>query len=143
MRPNRVLAVFAAVLALIGIVVAVAARNGQKSFDPSTPEYAVQKFLSAVVERDSQEAAKYLSSDTRCTINDLDRAYTPEDVSIDLVSSEIESDQATVKVTIAMGNDGPFGSVYSEAHTYRLTRSDRWLITGTPWPLYDCGVYKP
>jgi hypothetical protein len=45
-----------------------------------------------------------------------------------------------VQVELTMGGgDGPFGSGYRETATFQLTRAGSgWLLTGSPWPLFDC-----
>ena len=45
-----------------------------------------------------------------------------------------------VRVDVVMSSGGPLdGSEYAEKHTFRLSRAGGdWLITGTPWPMYDC-----
>ena len=42
---------------------------------------------------------------------------------------------------MSYSSGGPFGGAESENQTFRLTRSaGTWLISGIPWPLFECGV---
>lgn len=140
-RPNRILAVVVGVIAAIGIVAGVLSATRQvPRYDRATPEGVVQAYLTAVIRGDHQQAVDLLTAQSSCTAEDLDRAYIPEDVRVLLRDTEVEGDTAQVKVEVVMPSGGPLeGSEYAERHTFGLTRTgDGWLITGAPWPMYEC-----
>lgn len=140
--PNRVLAI---VIGLIIIAVAVVAiLSSTKSavvIDRSTPAGSVQVYLKAVLAGKNAEAGKMLSPESVCTVTDIDRAYIVDTARVLLVDSSTEGTTAEVRVRVEIPSGGPLGDFMTEDHTFRLVNSGgTWLITGIPWPLYDCGV---
>jgi hypothetical protein len=142
--PNRILTIIGAVIALAAIIALVmSVTRSDRAWDRSTPEGAVQAYLQAVQSGDNAQAATWFASDSECTVRDLDMAFAPRDVRVDLVSSEITGQTARVVIEIAWGTPGPFDRRMGEEQTYRLVRSgDRWLLSGIPWPVYACGEFK-
>ena len=141
---NRILIGIGLVALALVVVAAFLTRNrSEENFASGTPEAAVQAFLKAAIDGKNDQAISYLSTTSRCTANDLDRTYISDSMRISLISSEIQGESAFVKITTEYSDNGPFGSGYSEEHSYRLAReSGQWRILGIPWPLYDCGVVK-
>ena len=142
-RPNRILAIALGAIAVLAIVAAVvSAGRPAARLDPGTPEATVQAFVEAALAGRSDEAARWLDPAGECGAQDLDRARTYGMTAgrVVLVDSTVSGDSATVQVEVVLGSGGPFdSSEYREEHTYRLTRSGgAWLLTGVPWPLYDC-----
>ncbi len=140
-RPNRVLALVVGLIAVIGVVAGVLSATRQvPKYDRGTPEGLVQAYLTAVIDGDHQDAVAFLTPESSCTVEDLDRAYVPDDVRVVLRDTEVDGDTAQVKVDVVMSSGGPLeGSEYAEEHTFRLTRAGGdWLITGAPWPMYEC-----
>lgn len=143
MRANRRLLIFAIVIALVSVVIALVTRQSVTKFPDGSPQRVVQQYLQAIVDRDYQAAIDYLAPDTKCTTSDLDTTYVSTEVRVDLVKAEITGDTAQVRVSVGTGSDAPFGSIYLEEHVYRLAKvSNEWRITGVPWPLYQCGMVK-
>jgi hypothetical protein len=140
--PNRVLGIVVAAFVVVALVaVALAASRPATTFAPGTPEAAVQGYLTAVLSSDSEKAAGYLAPDSRCGIDDLDRAGVADSARVSLVDSTGDGDTARVRVRVSFSSGGPFGGADSENQTFRLTRSTgTWLISGIPWPLFECGV---
>jgi len=137
-HPNRILALVVVGVGLVAVVAAIlaATRDGSR-YDRGTPTGAVQAYLSAVLEGDHQQAARLLSKDSSCDLADLDHAYVPEGTRVVLRRSEIAGDTAQVVVDVVATN-GVFSQPV-EQHTLELTRAgDRWLVTGTPWPMFEC-----
>ena len=140
-RPNRILAIVLGVIALIGVVAGVlSATRPVPEYDRGTPEGVVQAYLTAVIDGDHQDAVEFLAAESSCTVEDLDRSYLPDGVRVVLRDTEVDGDTAQVKVDVVMSSGGPLdGSEYAEQHTFRLTRArGGWLITGAPWPMYEC-----
>lgn len=141
-RPNLVVAAvvgFVAVLALVAAIVSAARRA--PTYEPGTPVAVVQRYLTAVIDADHETAAAQLSADSPCTADDFDRAFLPDRVRAVLRDSRIDGDSAEVRVDVIRSAGGPFDlSEYSEKVVFRLTRAGgAWLITGSPWPMYECG----
>jgi hypothetical protein len=140
--PNRVLLLVLAALAVVAVVAGIvsATRNTQQ-YDRSTPEGVVQAYLTALVDRDQEEAAELLADDSPCTVEDLDQAAIGDDVRVILRDTETEGDSASVDVEVVMNSGAVFGAAeWTERHTFRLvSEGDAWRITGTPWPMFECG----
>lgn len=140
-RPNRVLAIVVGVIALVAVVAAVlATTRAVPKYDRGTPQGVVQAYLSAVIDGDHQQAAKLLAEGSPCRVEDLDQAYVPDEVRVVLRDTEVDGDTAQVVVDVVMSSgDLLDGSEHAEKHTFRLTRATgAWLVTGTPWPMYEC-----
>lgn len=140
-RANRVLAIALGVVVVVAVVaVIVSASRDTTSPEDGTPAGVVQDYLSAVIEGDHEEAADLIAPESPCDITDLDRAYVPDDVRVVLRDTAVDGDTAQVQVEVVMSSDDLLGgSEYSEEHTFRLVSTDRgWLVTGVPWPAYDC-----
>lgn len=140
-RANRVLAIVLAAVVVVAVVaVVVSASRDTTSPEEGTPAGVVQDYLSAVVEGDHEEAASLIAPESPCDVTDLDRAYVPDDVRVVLRDTEVDGSTAQVRVEVVMSSDDLLGgSEYSEEHTFRLVSTDPgWLVTGVPWPVYDC-----
>lgn len=140
-QPNRVLLVVVALVAVAAVVAGVIlATRHEPRYDRGTPAGVVQAYLAAVIAGDNQEAAGFLASDGPCDLVDLDRAQAPEDVRVVLRGIEVHAATARVEVEMATSpGDVLGGSEQVERHTFQLTRPDQaWLITGMPWPMYEC-----
>jgi hypothetical protein len=140
--PNRVLGLVVGAFVLVALAaVAFAAMRPTTTFAPGTPEAAVQGYLSAVLESDSEKAAGYLAPGSPCALGDLDRTGVAASARVSLVDSTTDSDTARVRVRVSYSSGDPFGGAESENQTFRLTRSaGTWRISGIPWPLFECGV---
>lgn len=142
--PNRVLAIFVGVIIIAVIIVTVfSATKSAVTLDRGTPAGTVQAYLKAVLEGKNVEAAKFLAPESECSVTDLDRTYVIDTARVDLVDATIDGKDAQVRVKVEIPSGGPFEDFRTEDHTFRLIRSDgNWLLTGIPWPLYNCGVLK-
>ena len=141
-RPNLVVATVVGIVAVIAVVAGiVSASRHAPTYAPGTPVAVVQAYLTAVIDADHRAAAARLSTESPCTVDDLDRAFLPEGVRVVLRDSRTDGDTAQVRVDVIRSTGGPFGmSEYSEKVTFRLARAGgAWLITGSPWPMYECG----
>jgi hypothetical protein len=82
----------------------------------------------------------YLASDSKCTIQDFERAYIQDSLRIGLSDLTTTADSASVTVKIETSSGDPFGGGYSETQTFTLTKEESgWKVTGIPWPTYECG----
>lgn len=140
---NRVLAGIVAVVFVIAAVVMVMGGRPVTQLDKSKPEGVVQAYLQATLARDFEQAASYLAADSLCKADYFSQTYIPESAQVSLTSVSASATTATVTVSVDISNNDPFGSSYQEPHSYRLAKAgDTWALTGSPWPLYDCGVMK-
>ena len=140
-KANKVLGLVVFALAIISVIVVLASRQPTTQLDEGSPEAAVQQYLQAVSERKFDEALEYLSEDTKCTVEDFDRAYIQDSLRIGLSESSGNQTTAVVTVSIQSSNGDPFGGTYTEERNFRLVNADgEWRITGTPWPNYECGM---
>ena len=140
--PNRVLLVVLALVAVVAVVAGiVSATRDTQQYDRSTPEGVVQAYLTALVDRDQEEAAELLADDSPCAVDDLDEVDIGDDMRVVLRDTETEGGSASVDVEVVMNSGAVFGgSEWSERHTFRLVRQgDAWRISGTPWPIFECG----
>lgn len=135
------LALVVAAVAVLAVVAAViSAARPAETFDTGSPEGTVQAYLRAVLDGDSAVAAEHFAPDTGCDADDLDRVFLDDPARVLLVDTELDTTTARVRVQVVRGTGGLVDpSEYTEDTTFRLVRNgDRWLLTGTPWPLYDC-----
>lgn len=140
--PNRVLAIVIGLIVIaVAIVTILSSTKSAVVIDRSTPAGSVQVYLKAVLAGKNAEAAKMLSPESVCTVTDIDRAYIVDTARVLLIDSSTEGTTAEVRVRVEIPSGGPLGDFMTEDHTFRLVNSGgTWLITGIPWPLYDCGV---
>lgn len=140
--PNRVLAIIVGVIIAAAILVTIfSSTKSIVQLDPGTPKGTVQVYLEAVFAGNNDQAAKFLAPESGCKVADLDRAYVMKNARVDFVKSEIVGDTAQVWVTVNIPTGGPFETFMTEDHTLRLIRvNGSWLLTGVPWPLYNCEV---
>jgi hypothetical protein len=139
-RANRVLGIVLVAIAIVALVAVLAVKEPTAQLDKDSPEGVVQQYLTAVTEKDFNQAMNYLASDSKCTIQDFERAYVQDSLRIGLSDLTTTANSASVTVRIETSNGDPFGSSYSESQTFRLTKDDSgWKITGIPWPTYECG----
>lgn len=142
-NPNRVLAiVIGLIIVAVAIVAVLSSTKSTVVMDPSTPAGSVQAYLKAVLVGKDAEAATWLAPGGVCTVTDIDRAYIVDTARVLLVDSITTGSAADVRVRVEIPSGSPLGDVMTEDHTIRLIKSGgRWLITGIPWPLYNCGMY--
>lgn len=140
--PNQVLAIIVGVVIIAVVVVMVfSTTRSVVRLNPGTPQGTVQAYLSAVFEGQNLKAAELLAPESGCKVQDLDRAYVIKNARVDLVKTEIDGESAQVWVRVEIPTSGPFESFMTEDHTFRLNHINQgWLLTGIPWPLYNCGV---
>ncbi|GAA3526021.1 hypothetical protein GCM10022263_13480 [Nocardioides daeguensis] len=136
------LAAVVGAIVVASLITAVASRHPAR-LEPGSPEAAVQDYLDAVLERDAEAAARHLAPDSPCGVEDLDKAYVDDDVRVRLRDTDVTGGTARVAVAITTGSGELIPSGWTEEHTFRLRRVDgAWLITGSPWPLFECGGLK-
>ena len=139
-KANKVLGIVIAAIATVALIVVFSLKEPVAQLDKDTPEGTVQQYLTSVTDRDFNEAMTFLSSKTKCTVEDFDRAYIQDSLRIGLSDTTSTENSATVKVKVEYPNGDPFGGTYGDTQTFRLTKDgSEWKITGIPWPTYECG----
>ncbi len=140
---------------LVTALVVIALVRGPATFDPETPEGAVQEYLVAIKEDRWDDAVEVIHEDWRgsCQGRDLESS-DPGNFSAELGSSAlgfggvveerfVDIEQGTspttpeettmVEVTIQRG--GPGG--WNEHVSFELGREDGfWWLIGDPWPYF-------
>lgn len=140
--PNRILGIIVALIALASVLVVVISLNKPvQDFDQNSPEGVVQSYLLDIFDGKYDSAVNYLEANTKCEASDLDRAFVPKNVRINLLEVMIDDSSARVKFQIETPSGAPLDSYYTEEQVIRLVKENQdWKITGIPWPLYDCGI---
>ena len=140
---NFYLGIVIAAVLVIALIVAVASNNSTKTLSAGSPERVVQEFLQSLNDGRNDVAVKLLSTDSTCSIQDLDRASRWPSAQISLVDSQMTGNTAVVRVSLQRDMNAMMDTSSDEELTYRLVRiSNQWRISGIPWPLYDCGGVK-
>jgi hypothetical protein len=140
--PNRLLAAIVGAV-LVAALASIAITSSQQNAElrSGSPEWVVQSYLVAMFDGETDKALAFLADSSPCNITHLDQAWINSNTNIDLLKSEISGATAKVEIAAEFGNSDLFNSSYVESHTYRLEKVlTEWLITGIPWPVYDCGV---
>ncbi|MFZ9751499.1 MAG: hypothetical protein ACO3CN_05305 [Candidatus Nanopelagicales bacterium] len=145
--PNRALTLVIALISVVAVIlVALSTTRSTTTYVEDSPEWVVQQYLLAMFDGDTDSAYSYLAPSSPCNVTHLDRAWTDQDASINLVEVDTNAmvgskSTARVEVAVEFGSSDFLGPSYIESHVYRLEESEgSWLITGIPWPVYDCGV---
>lgn len=146
MRTSRrgILGVVVAGIAIVIVAVIGIVGSGAPHRDAATPAGTVQAYLAALLDGRTADAAALLDPASGCSARDLDTAYLPQSVRVDLIDEQTSSDAAQVRVHVEQSTGDPFGGTWGEDRTMRLVRvGGVWRITGVPWPLGGCGVKVP
>lgn len=140
MRPNIVLAVVTVAIVALALVAAIVSlRQPTSAGDPSTPQGVVRAYAKAVVEQNYSAAAALVDSELNCTPAHFAASFVPENVALTLLEASDRADPESVAVAINSYGESLTGS--SSQEVFELHRfEDTWRITGTPWPVYNCGV---
>ena len=135
-RPLIVIGVLLAA-AVVGTIVA-GILIGPATYEPGTPEAAVQGFVQAVLDDDPEAALEWVDPTRGCRRSDVE-VYRSDRVSARIDDVDIGGDAATVSVMFTQSGDDPFGGGWSYQETFDLARSgDGWSIERTTWFYVSC-----
>lgn len=138
-RPDVVLLSLVAVIG-IGAVVAVQVTRPEVEYAAGTPEAVVQELLRGVGQSDPA-TLDLIGPGLGCTATDLDNAWMPRDLRVDLLDAEVTGTTARVRVEVIEGSD-VFGG-YQRTEGFGLERhGEDWLVTEMNWPLWCEGSYR-
>ncbi len=136
-RPTTVLAIVAVLVVVLAVVAAFVSRGRERpTLDATTPEGVVQLYVSALFDDDVATAVEYLDPKLGCE-DPLPEVYISDTSRIAVVKTTTTKDTAKVALQIEEGS-GLDGN-WSHREDFTLRRdSGTWLITGEPWPIYQC-----
>lgn len=137
-RPNIVLAIVAVLVVALAVVAAlVSSGRDRPTLDATTPEGVVQLYVSALFDDDVPAAVEYLDPNLGCGSR-LPEVYISDTSRIAVVEATTTKDTARVELSIEE-DAGFLDGSWSHRETFTLRRaSGTWLITGEPWPIYQC-----
>ena len=133
---------------LLIVSVAISVTRGETEFDPSSPEYTVQRYLKALVSEDHETAESLWSPELSETCS-FEAFVLRSGGRFDSVSeSRITLDETrvvgeTTVVTLGVvrtGGGGIFGpSEWESVYDFGVRKLDgKWLITGHDWLGDEC-----
>ncbi len=137
-------AVGGVIAAAVAISVLVAAfAGGEQEFPADSPEAAVQGYLRAIADEDSEAAFAFLSTELLEGCGEIPREAVTQRgngrfraVLTDTVERE-DTTEVVVDITEVYGDDPFGGGEYDFEQTFFLTRENgEWRFTEAPWPLY-------
>lgn len=136
-RPTIVLAVVAVVVVALAVVAAVVSSGRDRpTLDATTPEGVVQLYVSALFDDDVAAAVEHLDPTFGCS-DPLPEVYLNGTSRIAVLKSATSGDTARVELRIEEGSG--LGGTWSHDENFSLRRDgNTWLITGEPWPIYEC-----
>lgn len=142
-RPQWVLAVAVAVIVAAALLTVVLTWRHPAEVAPGSPAAAVRTYLGAVLDHDSEAAVRMLTPDSPCDVEDVDHAYVDDDLRASLRDVDVRGTTARVEVAITAGAGGLIPAEWTDLQIFRLVRTDgTWLISDSPWPLFECGGAK-
>lgn len=141
-KPDRTLLVILGVIVVLVVValVVVFSRGTPAPLDEDTPEGVVQRYTSAVLERDTATAGRYVTDAAYLDCAEGGR-QSVGNIRMTLVSTTEREESAYVTVSmVTTYESGPFGvSDYEAEGVFDLIKEDgAWLITSAPWELTLC-----
>ena len=141
---NFYLGVLIGIIAVVAFLIIAVSNNSEVKLKNGSPARIVQNYIQTIISGRNDLAFTYLSRESSCTIQDIDRAYLNDEVEIILESETVVgSDAAVVRVSIQQGDPIMMGDNFEERQSFRLLKENgQWKISGIPWPLYDCGRSK-
>lgn len=142
-RRDPLLVVIIAVIVAVALVavITVVVRGGGTTRDPDSPEGTVERYISALIDRDFPEA-RSLIDDQLVDNCEYEPGEVNSDQRVSLRNVTITEHTATVDLDITRTSGGPLsGGGYVERSTFTLTDTgDGWLITDAPWQFPACAT---
>ena len=140
------LVLMGAVAALAVLLVVAFGLRGPDTFEPGTPEAAVQDFLQAALDGDADAVVASLTPAAAQRCDDLrsDEFWRGSDTGFELDALSVSGDTARAEVTQRTSSrDDPFrGTWRNGGHVIELRRVDgEWKVerASWPWPVRNCG----
>lgn len=134
------MAIVLVLIAAIAVIGAVVAGTRQTPVPAGSPEAALQGYLEAVIDGDSVAAAGYLDPGSKCKSEDLDRFQITNVAEVRLVDVKTTGSTSKISVDLHMGNNSMMSNMWRDRQSFQMKRiNGEWFVTGTPWPMYECG----
>ncbi|HVN14266.1 MAG TPA: hypothetical protein VMT73_00875 [Anaerolineales bacterium] len=143
------------ILIAIGLLVIVAlslffARRDQRSYlNSNSPDAVVFNYVLAVTNKDYQKAYGYLADlDGKPTYEEFRKSFitgaiNPNNVGVDVGEASINSDEATVSISLIYSPSDPFSSGSRSAEQALLIQQNNdWKISSMPYNLWDYNWYQ-
>jgi len=140
-------------LVVVALAVFFTRKDSQTYVSDTTPEGVVHNYVLAVLNKDYEKAYSYLADlDYKPKYEDFRRAFlngqvNPENQAVDIGTSEITGDTATVELSLIYTSSDPFSTGYRNMQTADLVKQNgAWKLTLMPqynfWG-YDWFVEPP
>jgi hypothetical protein len=123
----------------IAVLVGIALGRGPVTFDPTTPEGAVQEYLLAISQSRWDDAYAILDPEafSDCDPDDIAANGAPQDFSAVHEGTETAGENTLVRVTLRFGDQDPINPGWEQPEQFVLVdRDGSWYITQDPWPYF-------
>jgi hypothetical protein len=129
------------------VVIALVAARANTSYEPGTPEAALQQFLTAVLDDDREATLAMLVPEVRAACEreiDGGPGFSGDDLLAELDEIEVTGDSARATVRFRSDSGDPFdNSSWDFDHRYTLRQvQGEWRIESAGWP-YPLGRCTP
>ena len=137
-------------LVLIALVVFFTRKDTQDYMPDSTPEGVVHNYVLAILNKDYEKAYGYLADlEHKPTYEEFRRPFLngyvrPDDTAVDVGTSEISGDEASVEVAQIYNSGDPFSSGYRDTQRAILVKQNgMWKISNMPaYNFWDYSWYQ-
>lgn len=126
-------------LVVVALVVFFARKDGQTYVSDDTPEGVVHNYVLATLNKDYEKAYSYLAEmQYKPTYADFRRAFlngevNPANQAVDIGTSDIVGDTATVELQLISNSGDLFSTGYRNTQTADLVKQDgKWKLTLMP-----------
>ena len=127
------------VLVVVALTVFFTRKDTQTYVAEDTPEGVVHNYVLAVLKMDYEKAYGYLADlEYKPTYDEFRRPFlngyvNPDNSAVDIGSSEISGDEASVDVTQIYNSSDPFSTGYRDTQRALLVKQDdEWKISNMP-----------
>jgi len=137
-------------LVVVALVVFFTRKDTQTYVAETTPEGVVHNYVVALLKKDYEKAYGYLADlDHKPTYDDFRKSFlngvvNPGNGAVDVGSSEITNDEASVQVTMINNPSDPFSTGYRDTQRAILTKQNNsWKISSMPtYYFWDYNWYQ-
>ncbi len=127
------------VLVLLALVVFFSRRDGQSYMADDTPEGVVHNYVLAILNKDYEKAYGYLADlKNKPTFESFRRPFlsgsiNPQNTAVDVGTSEVSGDDASVEVAQIYPSSDPFSTGYRDVqHALLVKQNGAWKLSSMP-----------